>query len=93
VFTVSRPIAPEQRNEIGEPSLRHGPNIRPIIMAALDEMGVHRDVPVSHSSREAPAAWLEWDTVLQGMVLNAHYVRPTADHTLFIDASRLGPLN
>jgi len=89
VLTVNRPIAPDQRNEIGEPSLQHGENIRPIVMAAFDELGIHRDVPVSHSTPQTPAKWIEWNTYLEGMVLNGQYISPTSDHVLFIDATRI----
>ena len=89
VITVSGPVWTEQRNELGEPSLRHGPNIRPVVTAALRELGIRRDVRVTHSSPDAPSQWTEWGTVLKGLALDSTAVRPTTQKTIIIDASRL----
>ena len=43
IVMINHPVAAGgQRNEIGEPSSAHGPNIRPIVMAALNELGIKK---------------------------------------------------
>ena len=92
VIGVRRPVAAVQRNELGEPSLRHGPNLRPIVTAALRELGIARDVRVFQSLPDDPSQWIEWGTQLHWMSLDYFFMRPLPGKTITIDASRLGSL-
>ena len=92
VIVVRRPVAAVQRNELGEPSLRHGPNLRPIVTAALRELGIARDVRVFQSLPDDPSQWIEWGTQLHWMSLDYVYMRPLPGKTITVDASQLGSL-
>jgi hypothetical protein len=89
---VRRPVAAEQRNELGEPTLRHGPNLRPMVTAALRELGISRDVRVFQSLPDNPSQWIEWGTQLHWMSLDYSVMAPLPGKTITIDASRLGSL-
>jgi hypothetical protein len=90
VVVRPNPVATVQRNELGEPSLRHGPNLRPIVTAALRELGITRDVPVFQSLPGDPSKWIEWGTELHWMTLDYSYGPPRAGKTIIIDATQLG---
>jgi hypothetical protein len=90
VVVVRRPVAPVQRNEIGEPSLRHGPNLRPIVTAALRELGIWRDVPVFQTLPDQRSLWFEFGTRLHWLPVDYSYGPPRAGKVLTIDASDLG---
>jgi hypothetical protein len=92
VVVRPNPVAAIQRNELGEPSLRHGPNLRPIVTAALRELGITRDVPVFQSLPGDPSKWIEWGTELHWMTLDYTYGPPRAGKTIIIDATQLGSL-
>lgn len=92
LIIVRRPVAAMQRNELGEPSLRHGPNLHPIVTAALRELGIARDVRVLQSLPDEPAQGVEWGTQLHWMSLDYFAMRPLPGKTITIDASRLGSL-
>src|ERR1019366_1862318 len=92
VIIVRRPVAAVQRNEMGEPTLRHGPNLRPIVTAALRELGIARDVRVFQSLPDDPSHWTEFGTQLHWMSLDYFAMRPLPGKTITIDASRLGSL-
>ena len=92
VIVVRRPVSAVERNELGEPSLRHGPNLRPMVTAALRELGIARDVRVFQSLPDDPSQWIEWGTQLHWMSLDYFFMRPLPGKTITIDASRLGPL-
>ena len=63
IVMINHPVAAGgQRNEIGEPSSAHGPNIRPIVMAALNELGIKKEVRVFDCySNTVNLYWEEWD--------------------------------
>ncbi len=92
VVIVRRPVAAVQRNELGEPTLRHGPNLRPIVTAALRELGIARDVRVFQSLPDDPSHWTEFGTQLHWMSLDYFAMKPLPGKTITIDASRLGSL-
>jgi hypothetical protein len=92
VIIVRRPVAAEQRNELGEPTLRHGPNLRPMVTAALRELGTRRDVRVFQSLPDNPSQWIEWGTQLHWMSLDYSVTGPLTGKAITIDASRLGSL-
>jgi hypothetical protein len=92
VIIVRRPVAAVQRNELGEPTLRHGPNLRPMVTAALRELGSRRDVRVFQSLPDNPTQWIEWGTQLHWMSLDYSVTGPLTGKTITIDASRLGSL-
>jgi hypothetical protein len=76
-----------ERHEFGEPTLRHTPNIRPLIQAALQEAGITRPVRVVFSAPR-DATWSEHGTQLDGMLLTTITVPPSpAEQTLTIDLS------
>ena len=87
-----RSVAAVQRNEMGEPTLRHGPNLRPIVIAALRELGIARDVRVFQSLPDDPSQWIEFGTQLHWMSLDYFAMKPLPGKTITIDASRLGSL-
>ena len=93
VIIVRRPVAAAQRNELGEPSLRHGPNLRPIVTAALRELGIQRPVRVFQSLPDNPSQWIEFGTQLHWMSLDYFVTPPLPGKTIVIDASRLAPLS
>jgi hypothetical protein len=73
------PVAPAHRNEIGEPSVKHGPNIKPIVRTVLHELGITEPVDVYFSEREmTESRWYRFkDTfVRRGMVLAMEEVPP-----------------
>lgn len=90
VVVRANPVAAVQRNELGEPSLRHGPNLRPIVTAALRELGIARDVPVFQSLPDRPSIWIEWGTKIHWMTLDYSYGPPRAGKSITIDASQIG---
>jgi hypothetical protein len=50
-----------QRNEVGETTLRHMPNVGPLVRAALSEQGIHDPlIRVSVSDINNPNEWIEW---------------------------------
>jgi hypothetical protein len=67
-------IVRQQRNEFGEPSVRHPPNIRPIVHAALAERGLgdHPRITVDTGGR-----WVEWGDRLSGLGLASYDVAPS----------------
>lgn len=92
VIVRQRPVAAMQRNEMGEPSLRHGPNLRPMVTAALRELGIARDPRVFQSVPDAPSQWIEWGTQLHWMTLDYFVTPPLPGKTIVIDASQLESL-
>ncbi|HLY19328.1 MAG TPA: hypothetical protein VKR61_19010 [Bryobacteraceae bacterium] len=94
VVVRANPVAVVQRNEMGEPSLRHGPNLRPMVTAALRELGIARDVPVIQTLPGNPASptWVEWATELHWMTLDYSYGPPRPGKVITIDASQIGSL-
>jgi hypothetical protein len=92
VIVRRNPVASVQRNELGEPSLRHGPNLRPIVTAALRELGITRDVRVFQSIPGEPSRWTEWGTELHWLSLDYFTGPPRAGKAVTIDASLLGSM-
>jgi hypothetical protein len=92
VIVRPRPVATVQRNEMGEPSLRHGPNLRPMVTAALRELGIARDVRVFQSLPDNPSQWIEWGTQLHWISLDYSPMQPPAGKAIVIDASQLESL-
>jgi hypothetical protein len=92
IIVVRHPVAAVQRNEMGEPTLRHGPNLRPVVTAALRELGIARDVRVFQSLPDSPSQWIEWGTRLHWMSLDYFVMQPLPGKTIVIDASQLGSL-
>jgi len=90
VVVRTNPVAAIERNELGEPSLRHGPNLRPIVTAALRELEIARDVPVIQSLPGDPSKWIEWGTELHWMTLDYFVGPPRPGKTITIDASLIG---
>ena len=86
------PVAAVQRNEMGEPSLRHGPNLHPIVTAALRELGIARDVRVFQSLPGDPSHWVEWGSQLHWISLDYFPMPPLPGKTITIDATRLESL-
>ena len=86
------PVAVAQRNELGEPSLRHGPNLRPLAVAAMRELGITRDVPVYQSLPNDPNTWIVWSRELNWITLDYSYGPPKPGKTIFIDANRIPQL-
>lgn len=75
VVKLSGPVAPEKRNEIGEPSAQHEPNIRPIVMTALSELGIkNNNIHVSLSGEINAPTWKEYGTELDGLLLSSEKV-------------------
>jgi hypothetical protein len=68
VVRLPRPVAPEARNEIGEPSAVAGQNIRPMVMAAVNGLATS-DLRVAYSDHIDDPRWIEWGTVLSGLDL------------------------
>jgi hypothetical protein len=67
-------VVARERHEFAEPSVRHPPNIRPIVLAALAERGI-RDRP--RISVQVGDRWVEWGDRLSGMELPARQVAPS----------------
>jgi hypothetical protein len=88
VITVPDGVVTRQRHEMGEPSARHGPNIRPMVTAALRELGIKQPVRVSHSTQASASTWMEWGREIQGLGLASWQVPATPD-TIIIDMSKL----
>lgn len=65
-----------ERNEFGEPVVRHLPNLRPIVWAALSELGIHERIPVSFTIPAYPDLWIEYRPELINMQLRAFQVPP-----------------
>ena len=63
-----------ERHEFGEPSVRHPPNIRPIVLAALAERGIaeHPRITVQNGER-----WTEWGDRLSWTELARNDVPPS----------------
>ena len=92
VIVRPNPVAAVQRNEMGEPSLRHGPNLRPMVTAALRELGIARDVRVFQSLPGNPSQWIEWGTQLHWSSLDYFPMPPPPGRAIVIDASQLESL-
>ena len=83
-------MAGGQRNEIGEPSSAHGPNIRPIVMAALNELGIKKEVRVFDCyPNTVNLYWEEYGMVFNGLSLSSATVYPQ-EHTIIIDMNKMG---
>ena len=67
-------VVQRERHEFAEPSVRHPPNIRPIVLAALAERGI-RDRP--RITVQTGERWVEWGDRLSGMALTSHDVAPS----------------
>jgi hypothetical protein len=67
-------VVQRERHEFGEPSVRHPPNIRPIVLAALAERGISDRPRITVQTDER---WVEWGDRLSGMQLTSHDVAPS----------------
>jgi hypothetical protein len=77
------------RNEIGMPSTAHGENIRPIVMTALNELGIEKDIRVFDCySSTVNLYWREYERTLHGMSLFSHMV-PPQDNTIVVDMNKI----
>jgi hypothetical protein len=63
-----------ERHEFAEPSARHPPNIRPIVLAALAERGLEDHPRITVQAGEH---WVEWGDRLTGLRLGAQEVPPS----------------
>jgi|GEM_PF-3131306 len=68
-----------RRHDFGLSSLAHGPNIRPVIIAALNELGHFISVPVSLSFPQDPNTWLQWSGVMRGTDMDIRQVERRTD--------------
>jgi len=90
IVMINHPVAPGARNEIGEPSSAHGPNIRPIVMTALNELGIKKEVRVFDCYlNTVNLYWEEYGMVFNGLSLSSATVYPQ-DHTIIIDMNKMG---
>jgi len=87
------PVAVGRHNELGEPTLHHGPNVGPMIHAVLAELGSSQGVGVSVSTPDKPNAWLQWENKLNGAVQVGYYVRHQETGIIVIDAAQLHQLS
>jgi hypothetical protein len=67
-------VVQHERHEFAEPSVRHPPNIRPIVLAALAERGVADRPRITVQSGER---WIEWGDRLSGLTLASHELAPS----------------
>lgn len=90
IVRLAQSLAPTaRRNEIGEQSAQHGPNIRPMVMAALSELGVSSDLRVTFSDSINAPTWTEHERVLVNIcALPVKTVKADRNATI-IDMSRL----
>lgn len=88
IITVESAIAPSQRNEIGEPSARHGPNIRPLVETALSELGISKPIQVTHCERGNTQSWALWSKNLSGLGLSVSPV-PARPDVIVIDMNKV----
>ena len=90
IVQIHHPVAAEgQRYEIGEASLFHPPNVRPLVRAALEEAGVRPPVRVTISSSVTDGKWLLPGTVLTGQSLDDRDIAPMPRNTLVIETAGL----
>lgn len=88
IITPNEAIArSKQRNEIGEPTSLHGPNIRPLVLVALDDLSLNKSVRVTHSDSINSVKWNEWDNELRGLNLGNKSIDPSYSNTIIIDMS------
>jgi len=86
---ISHPVAVGLSDEIGEPSSAHGPNIRPLVMTALNELGIKKDVRVFDCDpNTVNLYWQEYGMVFSGLSLSSRAVYPQ-DHTIIIDMNKM----
>jgi hypothetical protein len=50
----------DQRGEVGETTMRHPPNVWPMVRAVLSELGIKDPVRITISDKTAPDSWFEW---------------------------------
>jgi hypothetical protein len=90
ILVAQGPIAaPQQRNEIGEPILRHTPNIEPLILAALSELGIKSRPKITTSNVLEDTRWTELVFDHSTIDLSQNFYPPTKDGVLVIDVSSL----
>lgn len=90
VVVAQGPIAaPRQRNEIGEPTLRHTPNIEPLIWAALSELGLNLRPKVTTGQSLGDKNWVELIFDHQTIDLRQDPYPPAKEGVLLIDISGL----
>lgn len=84
----AKTLAPQQHHEIGEASLHHGPNIRPMVETALSDLRI-KNIRVSYALHTNDPHWTEHVKNLIGMQLPSNNI--PADHTssAIIDMSKL----
>lgn len=60
-------IAPSRRNEIGQPTTTHPPNIRPLVMTALNELGIKKSsIRVDTFEDMFNLYWHEYGMIING---------------------------
>jgi hypothetical protein len=59
-------IAPARRNEIGQPTTTHPPNIRPLVMTALSELGIKKNIRVDCFEDMFNLYWHEYGMIING---------------------------
>lgn len=90
IIIVNKAIAPQERGEIGEPTLRHTPNVRPMVWAALSDLKLN-NLHVSFAANVKDHPWLEYTRNYDGYGnLPVLIIQADNSHTAVVDLSHLG---
>lgn len=90
IVMINHPLSPRQRNEIGQPNTTHTPNIRPIVMTALNELSIEKSVRVFFCNQETiDSSWGEHGHVFQnGLGLSTIEISPQKN-TIIVDMNKI----
>lgn len=89
IIIRQEPVAQFQSSEIGEPSGRHGPNIKPIIRMILNELGITRPLQIFFSGTKNAPVWVKYnDVFVNGLGLSSEGVRPLPN-SIIVDMNML----
>lgn len=90
MVTIGGPVAVKrQRNEIGEPTNRHTPNIEPLLLAALSELNVDLLPKITTSGRREDKEWVELVFDHNTIDLKQNFLPANPEEALVIDLSQL----
>ncbi len=88
---IRHSVGPGQRNEIGQLNTTHGPNIRPIVMTALNELGIKKKVRVFFCSLDTlNSSWGEYGMIFTKDGLGLPLTRVTPQkNTIIVDMDKI----